>query len=76
MNRPSLPAYDYVRRFYGVNPGVGQRVQHTVTQDFGTIAREDLSQGHHVMVRFDGSRFSSPCHPTELDYQPKEVAHG
>lgn len=75
MKRPFLPAYDYVRRTYGVNPGVGQRVQHTVTKDFGHIAREDLSQGHRVMVRFDGKKFALPCHPTELDYEPKEVAH-
>lgn len=76
MKRPTLPPYDYVRRAYGVNPGVGQRVQHTVTKGFGTIARENASQGHYVMVRFDGRGFSSPCHPTELDYQPKEVARG
>ncbi|GLK86636.1 hypothetical protein [Ancylobacter defluvii] len=69
-------AYQYVRRTYGVNPGVGQRVLHDVTRKFGTIAREDKSQSHHVMVRFDGQRFASPCHPTELDYQPKEGSDG
>ncbi|MEW6256926.1 MAG: hypothetical protein AB1592_13305 [Pseudomonadota bacterium] len=72
----ALPAYAYVRRTYGVNPGIGQRVQHTITLWFGTIAREDLSLSHYVMVQFDGNSFALPCHPTELDYQPKEVAHG
>lgn len=71
------PAYQYVRRTYGVNPGIGQRVQHTVTHKLGTIAREDKSQGQYVQVRFDGQKFALPCHPTELDYSPKEpVSHG
>lgn len=61
-------AYDYVRRAYGVDPIVGKRVQHQVTKRFGEIGREDKSQGHYVMVRFDGQKFRSPCHPTELDY--------
>jgi hypothetical protein len=74
MKRQTIPPYDYVRRAYGVNPGVGQRVRHTVTKKFGTVAKENPSQGHYVMVRFDGQSFSSPCHPTELDYQPKEAA--
>lgn len=62
-------AYDYVRRTYGVCPIVGRRVTHTVTAKIGTIAREDKTQGHYVQVKFDGQKFNSPCHPTELDYQ-------
>ena len=69
------PAYQYVRRTYGVNPGIGQRVQHTVTRKFGTITRESKSQGHYVQVRFDGQGFASRCHPTELDYCQKEHRH-
>jgi hypothetical protein len=61
-------AYDYVRRTYSVDPVIGQRVTHTVTNKSGIIAREDKSQGHYVQVRFDGQRHSLPCHPTELDY--------
>lgn len=68
-----MAAYDYVRRAYGVNPVVGQRVSHTVTKQFGTIAREDKSMGHYVMVAFTGKKFSLPRHPTELNYSPDEV---
>jgi len=64
-------AYDYVRRTYGVDPKVGARVRHTVTKQFGHIAREDRGQAHHVMVKFDGKGFSLPCHPTEIDYSPE-----
>jgi hypothetical protein len=66
--------YEYVRRAYGVDPTVGQRVRHTVTKRFGTIAREDKSQGQYVQVRFDGKKFALPCHPTELNYSPEEPA--
>ena len=64
-------SYDYVRRMYGVNPVVGERVRHTELRGagaFGTIARERPSQGHHVMVRFDGRGHADPCHPTTLEY--------
>lgn len=69
--------YAYVRRYYGVDPVVGARVRHTEMtgpRSFGVIAREDPSQGHRVMVRFDGQKFASPCHPTSLDYAP-EAGH-
>lgn len=68
--------YDYVRRTYGVDPRVGARVRHTVTGQFGKIARESLSAGHYVQVRFDGAKYALPCHPTELDYSPTEAAVG
>jgi hypothetical protein len=64
-----MSTYDYVKRTYQVNPRVGGRVMHQVTKRSGTIAREKPSQGHYVMVKFDGRKFSSPRHPTELDYQ-------
>lgn len=63
--------YDYVKQSYSVNPEVGQRVTHQVTKKSGAVARENRSQGHYVMVKFDGQKFSLPCHPTELDYHPQ-----
>jgi hypothetical protein len=67
-----MSMYDYVKRTYQVNPRVGGRVTHLVTKRSGTIVREKPGQGHYVMVKFDGRKFSSPCHPTELDYLPKQ----
>ncbi len=63
-------SYEYVKRTYGHEPIVGNRVWHTVIKKFGRIAKEKPSQGLYVMVRFDGQNFSSPCHPDELDYNP------
>lgn len=61
--------YDYVKRAYGVNPIVGQRIRHHVKSvGMGTIAPERISQAHYVMVVLDGEKHSSPCHPTEMDY--------
>jgi hypothetical protein len=65
----SLNVYDYIKRTYPADPQVGGRVTHQVTKKSGTIARENKSQAHYVMVKFDGQKFSSPCHPTEFDYQ-------
>lgn len=62
--------YDYVKRTYSVSPEVGQRVTHQVTKKSGEIRRENHSMSHYVMVRFDGQKHPSPCHPTELDYAP------
>lgn len=64
-------SYNYVRRVYGVNPIPGERVRHTELRgpgSLGTITRERPSQGHHVMVRFDGRKHADPCHPTALEY--------
>jgi hypothetical protein len=65
-------SYDYIKRTYGVNPVVGERVRHTEVNKFGVIAREKLSAGHYVQVRFDGNKFDSPCHPTALEYSAAE----
>lgn len=62
--------YDYVRRAYGVDPQIGQPVKLENSSKVGTVAREDLSMAHYVMVRFDGQRHASPCHPTSLEYLP------
>ena len=59
-------AYDYIARHYGLHFHVGDRVKHTVTRHVGTVSREDKSQGHYVMVKFDSYRFAMPCHPEEL----------
>lgn len=69
-----MAGYSYVRRTYGVEPKAGARVRHTETGRFGTIARENPSQAHYVQVRFDGQRFALPCHPTALDYAPREAS--
>lgn len=64
--------YDYVRRTYGVNPVVGERVRHhTGAKKLGTIAREKPSGANYIMVKFDGQSFALPCHPTEMDYLGK-----
>lgn len=60
--------YDYIKRAYGVNPKVGYRVRHKITNNMGTISRSGRSQQHYVQVRFDGLKHSRPCHPTELEY--------
>lgn len=59
-------SYEYIKRSYGVSPAIGQRVQHDVTRKFGLISRENKSSSHYVMVKFDGSKHSLPCHPLEL----------
>lgn len=61
-------AYGYIKRAYAFQPQIGHRVQHTVTKKFGVIARESPGQAHYVRVRFDGQKFSLPCHPDELKY--------
>lgn len=60
--------YDYVKRNYGVRPVPGQRVRHQETGKSGVIVREKQSAAHYVHVRFDGYKFSLPCHPNALDY--------
>lgn len=64
-------AYDYVKRAYGVDPKVGQRVRMNEgcePRKEGVIAPESPSHGHYVQVRFDGQNFASNCHPTSIDY--------
>ena len=60
-------AYEYVKSYYGVNPEPGQRVTTKDKQKSGTIARKK-SYDQYVYVTFDGSKFSVPCHPLELEY--------
>lgn len=67
---PPLP-YAYVRRTYGVNPGIGQRVRHTETGRWGTIAKPN-GDTQYVRVNFDGDKHIMNSHPTSLDYNPQE----
>jgi hypothetical protein len=60
-------AYEYVKSYYGVNPEPGQRVTTKDKQKSGTIARKK-SYDQYVYVTFDGSGFSVPCHPLDLEY--------
>lgn len=60
--------YDYIQRTYGKTPKVGGLVRHTVTENYGRVTKEDRSSGHYVQVRFEGRKFSVPCHPDELEY--------
>ncbi|HEY2010388.1 MAG TPA: hypothetical protein VGH23_15470 [Rhizomicrobium sp.] len=59
-------AYDYIKKAYGFDAKIGDRVQHTVTKKYGSIARQRGSNGHYIQVRFDGGSFALPCHPGEL----------
>lgn len=63
-------SYDYVRRTYGVDPQVGQRVRHSELRanNEGKVAPMDESCAHYVMVKFDGRDEPAPCHPTALEY--------
>lgn len=65
-------SYEYIKRTYSFVPKVGRRVRHTVTTNYGVICPEDRSQGHYVMVKFDGKKFSLPCHPGELEYNERD----
>jgi hypothetical protein len=69
-------AYDYVRRAYGVEPKVGQRVIFTEYKERpeGTILPEDTSRSHYVMVRFPNVTWPAPCHPKSLEYLDSDNA--
>jgi hypothetical protein len=62
--------YDYIRRTYGVDPKVGQRI--TMSGKPGVIVRPQ-GDPQYLAVRFDGQKHASPVHPTwEVDYAPKD----
>lgn len=58
-------AYSYIKKMYGFEAVVGRRVRHE-TEGEGTVAPEDRSCQHYVMVKFDGRKHAGPCHPGEL----------
>jgi hypothetical protein len=71
MMRLSIPPYDYVRRYYGVDPVPGRRARFTPDGREGVIARRQ-SYDQYVWVKFDGEKHAMPCHPTDLDYAPAQ----
>ncbi len=66
-------SYDYVRKAYSVNPIVWQRATFISDNRNGVICRADKWFEQYVMVKFDGQKFSVPCHPTDLHYHSKAV---
>lgn len=59
---------EYVRRYYGVPAKRGMKVAVD-----GNPGRITGFRDAHLLVRFDGDRHPSPCHPTwRVDYQPAE----
>ena len=66
------PRYAYIRRFYGVDPRVGQRITHYGNP--GVIVRP-VGDPRYLRVRFDGRKHLSNVHPTdEVDYSPASPA--
>ena len=61
-------AYEYVKKFYGVNPEVGMRVTTQDGKKSGMVVAK-RSYDHYVHVRFDGQKHDVPCHPLDLVYE-------
>lgn len=59
----SYRSLNYVKEQYGVPVKRGMRVAHE-----GNHGVVTCGAGAHVRVRFDGEKFSRPCHPLSLDY--------
>lgn len=65
-------AYDYIRRTYGVDPKVGQRI--TMGGRPGVIVRP-RGDPQYLRVRFDGQTHVSNVHPTwRVCYAPDRLA--
>jgi hypothetical protein len=65
-------AYDYIRRTYGVDPKIGQRI--TMDGRLGTIIRPQ-GDPQYLNVRFDGQKHTVPVHPTwRVDYAATTAA--
>lgn len=65
-----MKPFEYIKRTYGVNPSIGQRVK--VDGDLGTI-KED--RGHYLGVHFDGHKpdVIMNCHPTwKVEYMEEQ----
>lgn len=62
-----MPVYDYVRRMYGVDPVIGQRIRCHSSGRFATIIRPQ-PEDQYVHARFDGERARSRFHPIAIDY--------
>lgn len=70
--RPNM--YDYIRRTYGVDPHVGQRI--TMDGKPGVIVRPQ-GDPQYLKVRFDGEKHAANVHPTwEVVYGEQACADG
>lgn len=60
--------YDYIRRVYGVDPRVGQRI--TMDGKPGVIIRPQ-GDPQYLRIRLDGQKYGWDTHPTwRIDYAP------
>ena len=64
--------YKYVRTTYGVPAYVGKRVRVENGKE-GVLVRAS-SDLHYVHIRFDGTKFSVPAHPTDVEYLSEVAA--
>jgi hypothetical protein len=61
-------AYEYIKRMYGVDPQIGQRITHYSKP--GEIVRPQ-GNPQYLNVLFDGQKHTSNVHPTdEVLYLP------
>jgi hypothetical protein len=68
-NRDGTDYLDYVRRHYGVEVKIGQRVR--VDGELGTVIHNPTFANHYVHVRLDRG-MDAPCHPTwRMTYLPE-----
>lgn len=59
-------AYEYIRKYYGVNPQVGQRVR--VPDGKIGIIQPVEGDPQYLDVRFNGQQHTVPVHPTDVEY--------
>lgn len=59
-------SYEYIRKTYGVEFEVGQRVQSKDGKYRGTVVSNTNRQEHYAYVRIDGRKHSDPFHPMDL----------
>lgn len=71
MREQRHDCYDYIRRYYDVPAYIGVRV--SVEGKSGVLVKA-RSALHYAHVKFDGAKFSVPCHPSELTYHVQAIA--
>ncbi len=78
---PADDGYDYIRKAYGIDPKVGQRL--TLRGDaanpdrLGTVLHPNRGTTNYVHLVMDGDRFGVVAHPSEVVLHPvAEAAHG
>jgi hypothetical protein len=63
-------AYEYIKRTYGVNPVVGQRI---IMDGKPGVILKPQGDPQYLNVRFDGQKHGSNVHPDwKVDYAPPE----